>query len=168
MRIASCSVLFVAAAFLAGCNPQAAKDLQMAKSQVNTWVERLDTQTTKTGVYVRHQDEVLPEVDPWGNKLRVSYSQGGLAEIVKVSSAGPDGMFGNDDDIREERQTTNLAGVGEGLKSGAQDLANESAKGVVKGVVAGVKESLPKFGKKGDDAELPEAPANEPEESTPE
>lgn len=152
-----------------GCaDPQAAKNREVAISQVNEWVERLDSETTATGVYIRHQGDELPDDDPWGNPLRVRYSRGGVAEIVKVTSAGPDGLYGNSDDIHEERQSANLAGIGNGIKTGVQELTSESAKGVVKGLVSGVKESLPKFGKKDDDAELAAAPEADPADMPPE
>lgn len=165
MDIRNFSLTTAIAVFSVGCaDPQLERDRQAAKAMVGQWVERLDAQTTETGVYVRHEGEVLPETDPWGNKLRVSYSRGGMAEIVKVASVGPDGVFGTDDDIRQERQSTNLAGLGEGLKSGAQELASESAKGAVKGLVSGVKESLPKWPRKDDDASLDDQTEIEPGE----
>lgn len=96
----------------------------------------------------------MPEADPWGNKLRVSYSRDGLSEIVKVKSAGPDGQFDTDDDVVEQRMTANLAGVGEGIKENIGEVSENAAEGAVRGTIEGVKEgikeSLPKFGKKED------------------
>lgn len=117
---------------------------QQARATAVQWADRLDAQTTEAGVYIRHEGETLPDSDPWGKKLEVTYSRGGVAEIIKVASAGPDGVFGSEDDIIEQRQSTNLAGVGEGLKKNAQELASETGKGMVKGMIDGVKESFSK------------------------
>ncbi len=57
-----------------------------ATAQVKRWAEKLDSETAATGVYCRHDGNQLPESDPWGTPLRVGYSQGGLAEVVMVSS----------------------------------------------------------------------------------
>ncbi len=69
-------------------------------------------------------------------------------EILKVSSAGPDGKFDTDDDLIQERSSTNLAGVGEGIKENIGDVAERAAtgavKGTFKGLKEGIKESLPR------------------------
>ena len=114
--------------------------------------DELDGNVTKSGRYVRAKEGRAAQTDPWGTKLRIKYSSGGMAEELAVSSAGPDRQFDTDDDITEQRMTANLAGVGEGIKENIGEVAKEAAAGAVEGTVTGVKESikanLPKFGKK--------------------
>ena len=141
----SASQLLAAIAMIAaaGCSdPQLAKDRETARALTRSWVERLDSQTTNTGSYIHHQGERLPDQDPWKNPLRVGYSRGGVSEVVKVSSAGPDQKFDTDDDIVEERQTTNLAGVGQGIKENIGEVAENAAAGTVKGTMKGLKEGI--------------------------
>ncbi len=101
---------------------------------------RLDTQTTEAGVYVRVPEEELPDTDLWGTKLRVQYAQGGVAETIRVTSAGRDKLFGTTDDISSYCLSTNLKGIGTGLR----DNAEEASRNVAKGLVEGVKEGLKK------------------------
>ena len=128
----------LAAPFLSGC----ADKVETARTQVTRWADRLDRQTTETGVYIRHPGEQLPERDPWGVPLKVAYSQGGVAEMVVVSSAGPDGEFDSQDDIIQQRMSANLKGVGEGIKKNAAEVAEEAAAGAAKGMVKGLKEGV--------------------------
>ena len=65
-----------------------------------------------------------------------------MAEIVTVTSAGRDRELHSTDDLSTFRQSTNLKGVGEGIKKHAGEVAGEMAKGAVKGAVDGVKESV--------------------------
>jgi len=145
VRYLTVALLFLASA---GCQPQA--DLEETRALTRRWADELDSQTTESGVYIRHQGDQLPDADPWNNKLRVQYSQGGVNEIVKVTSAGPDGKFDTDDDIVEQRMTANLAGVGEGIKKNigevSENVASGAMKGTIQGVKEGIKENLPKFG----------------------
>jgi hypothetical protein len=154
-------VMFCAAA---GCSdPQLEKDLEQARALTRRWVERLDSQTTDSGSYIRHQGERLADQDPWGNPLRVGYSRGGVSEVVKVSSSGPDQKFDTDDDVFEERATANLAGVGEGIKENIGEVAENAAAGTVKGTIKGLKEgirdNLPKLPGKKDEAAAGDEPA---------
>ena len=87
------------------------------------WAEKLDAQTTKTGIYIRHQGENLPEKDPWGKVLQVQYKQWGVAETVTVRSAGPDGTLFTSDDIVDERMAANFKGLGEGVKKNVSEIA---------------------------------------------
>ncbi len=124
---------------LAGC-----ADLrkQQTRDQVNRVADDLDTKTKKTGVYERVEPAELPDRDAWGTPLRVTYSQGGVAEMVKVTSAGPDREYGNRDDIVAERMAMNFKGVGEGIKQNAGSVARDVAKGAVEGVAEGVSETV--------------------------
>jgi hypothetical protein len=123
-----------------GCSNSAEYD--RAQAQVQRIVDNLDRRTTATGVYVRVNIDEVKEIDPWGMTIQVAYSQGGVAEVVSVRSAGPDGEFQTDDDIVAEGMTANLKGVGEGIKKNAEEIAASTAKGIVKGTVEGVKESI--------------------------
>src|SRR4051794_4284075 len=114
---------FVISAVLlvAGCSD--GKSIELARSQVNTLADRLDSQVTAVGVYVHPGEgsefDFKESLDPWGHPIKASYSRGGLQETLVVRSAGPDGLFANGDDILAERSKTNLAGVGSGLKENA-------------------------------------------------
>jgi len=113
-----------------------------ARSEVERLAAELDSRTTPTGVYVRAKPDEVQKADPWGTPLEVTYSQGGIAEIVRVRSAGPDRKFDTTDDIQAQRMAANLKGVGEGIKKNAEETAANAAKGLVKGAVQGVKESI--------------------------
>lgn len=115
-----------------------------ARDQVARWAEKLDAQTTKTGVYIRHQGENLPEKDPWVKALQVQYKQGGIAETVTVRSAGPDGTLLTSDDIFDQRMAANFKGLGEGVKKNVSEIARETMKGAVKGTVEGIKDVFSK------------------------
>ena len=128
----------------AGCDNGAARRaaIEKAEGQVRRIAAELDQKTTETGVYVRVKEGEVKESDPWGKRVEVSYSQGGLAEVVRVRSAGPDREFDTKDDVVAEGMTANLKGIGEGIKRNAEETAANAAKGIVSGTVAGVKESI--------------------------
>jgi hypothetical protein len=115
---------------------------RLARAQVGRWAEKLDGETTRTGVYIRRPGETLPEADPWGHPLLVSYTQGGFAEALTVRSMGPDGIAYSDDDVFEDRHAANLKGAGEAIKDNVGTISKEATRGVIKGL----KEELtPKF-----------------------
>ena len=104
-------VATIAIVFLYAADQRAAD----ARAQVSRWVEQLHGQTTETGVYVRHPGgNQLPENDPWGTPLNVTYAQGGFAETLTVRSAGPDRVFHTQDDIVAQRSVMNFKGIGNG------------------------------------------------------
>jgi hypothetical protein len=115
---------------------------QEVRSLCEQWADRLDKQTTDAGVYVRWEGETLPDNDPWGNPLRVSYSQGGVAEAVEVRSLGPDGQSHTADDVTASRIAMNFKGVGTGIKQGAEETARNAAKGAIRGLIDGTKKAL--------------------------
>ena len=115
---------------------------QEVRSLCEQWADRLDRQTTETGVYVRWEGETLPDGDPWGRPLRVSYSQGGVAEAFEVRSLGPDGQSHTPDDVVASRMAMNLKGIGTGIKQGAEETARNTARGAVQGLVDGTREAL--------------------------
>ena len=128
---------------VSGCSDQAAeRNRERAEAQVQRLATDLDGRTTATGAYVRVKEADIKETDPWGTQIKVGYSQGGIAEMVEVRSAGPDREFNTRDDIVADRMAANLKGVGEGIKKNAEETASRAAKGVVKGAIQGVKESI--------------------------
>ena len=155
MRQVACSSLIVAMSipiFASGCGDRLARQaalekarrasIDKAEAQVERIAEDLDKRTTNAGVYVRVKDGEMTEKDPWGTPIKVSYSQGGVAEVLSVRSAGPDHEYNTDDDLVAQGLAANLKGIGEGLKQNIEESAAKAAKGVVKGTVDGVKESI--------------------------
>ena len=143
-RISICVILAIVF-ITVGCsgdkqNHQA--KIEQTAAQVRRVAEKLDKQTTPTGVYIRVDDADIKETDAWGTKLEVSYSQGGVAETLTVRSAGSDREFHSADDIVAGGTAMNLRGIGEGVKQNIEGTAANAAKGVVKGTVEGVKESF--------------------------
>jgi len=114
-----------------------------AQAQVTRWAEQLHGQTTDAGVYVRHPGgNQLPENDPWGTPLNVTYAQGGFAETLTVRSAGPDRVFHTQDDIVAQRSVMNFKGIGKGAKDNVEEFTRNSARGLVKGAAEGIKETV--------------------------
>jgi len=147
-QLARWSILAAALAMLSvatGCeNPLArqAAAIDKARAQTARLAEQLDQKTTATGAYVRVKDGEIQEDDPWGTRIKITYSQGGLAETISVRSAGPDREFHTDDDIEETAVSANLKGIGAGIKEHAGEVAANAAEGVVRGTVKGIKESI--------------------------
>lgn len=129
---------------VAGCDlGQARREaIKRAEAQVRRLGLELDQQTTKTGSYIRVKDAEIKELDPWNTKLSVSYTQGGVAEVIQVRSAGPDRKFHTDDDIVDQRFAANLKGIGEGIKNNAKETASNVASGIVTGTIKGAKEAI--------------------------
>jgi hypothetical protein len=135
------ALAFVAVAFVAaGCGDDRSRE--KAEAQIQRLADNLDAKTTETGVYIRVKEGEIKENDPWGTPIKVSYSQGGVAEMIEVRSAGPDREFHSSDDLVAQRMAANLKGIGEGIKKNAEATAAGAAKGLVKGAVEGVKESI--------------------------
>ncbi len=116
--------------------------LAEARATVARWAEQLHGQTTDAGVYIRHPAQQLPENDPWGTPLNVTYGQGGFIETLTVRSAGPDRAFFTEDDIVAQRSVMNLKGIGKGAKENVEELAQKGARGLMKGAAEGIKESV--------------------------
>jgi hypothetical protein len=121
-----------------------------ARALCEQWADRLDKKTTDAGIYIRWAGDTLPDADPWGNPLRVSYSQGGVSEMVEVRSLGGDERSHTEDDIAITRVAMNIKGLGTGPKEGIEDTTANAAKGLVKGTIAGIKDAVG-LGKKKDD-----------------
>lgn len=119
-----------------------------AEAVVETWSARLATTTTSDGHLVRQADDSeLAVKDPWGNPLRVRYTQNAFQETVTVTSCGPDGVYVSADDIAASDTNTDWVGFGKKTANTVEDVTSSVArgatKGVVSGVVEGVSESLP-------------------------
>ena len=134
-----CVVLLL---FFTGCgeNPKIRK--MQAQSQVDRWANDLDQRTDESGVYQRVKPDEIQETDPWDKKLQISYSHGGVAEIVRVRSAGPDGSFDTRDDIVAQRMSANWKGLRQGIKDDAEKVAANTTRGAVRGGIEGIKESV--------------------------
>ena len=113
-----------------------------ASAQVKRWAEKLDSETSDTGVYQRPAGNELLERDPWGTPLRVRYAQGGVAEVVVVTSAGSDKSFGTPDDVERSGIALNFKGVGEGIRKNAGEVAHRSARGALHGAILGIKDGV--------------------------
>lgn len=113
-----------------------------AKTQVLEWATKLNSQITPTGTYIRYPSEDLPENDPWGNPLKVSYSNGMITETLVVRSAGKDKKYGTDDDVVATNHKNNFKGVKDGIKNNVEETAKSGGKGAVKGIIEGIKDGL--------------------------
>ena len=113
-----------------------------ARAQVERWADRLDGQTNEAGVYQRHEGAQLPEVDPWEERLRVEYSQGGFAESLTVRSMGSDRQSHTDDDIVASRSTANLKGIGTGMKENVEEFSQRGSRGAFRGAIEGLKDGI--------------------------
>ncbi len=139
---------------------------EQALSQVKRITKEYDKKTTESGVYIRASEGELKEKDPWGTPLVLSYSQGGVAEMVTVTSAGRDKTFHTADDVEAQGIAVNFKGAGEGIKKNIEETSANAAKGFVKGAVKGVKESIKEslpFKKKKKDVEEKDGEAAEAE-----
>lgn len=115
---------------------------ESAKAQVGRIADELDGRTTPTGSYVRAESSEFTDTDPWGRRLEIHYSEGGVAESLTVRSAGPDGLSHNGDDVVATRMVANFKGLGRGIKDNIQETGANAARGVVKGAIEGVREAF--------------------------
>jgi hypothetical protein len=118
-----------------------AEKRQTTDKHVTALAERLDAQVER-GRYKRIDPAAVTETDSWGHPIRVEYREEGVAERLIVRSAGRDGVFDTDDDIRANRILMNAKGVGESLHDGTASVAKEAAKGVLRGVKEEVKDTF--------------------------
>jgi len=91
------------------------KQLREADETIAGWTELLNREQPGGG-FERH--EGITDLDPWGNRIRVSYEQRFVNEVMTIDSAGPDGEFGNEDDLRRTRtlfHPRNLAASDSGM-----------------------------------------------------
>jgi hypothetical protein len=104
------------------------------KEKLSKWAEILDQEVKPSGVYIKRDSEFLPDLDGWGTSLKVKYRNEGIAQILIVYSAGKDKKWETDDDLRVRKMQINAAGIGEGIKEHASEVAGEATKGVVSSV----------------------------------
>ena len=104
------------------------------KKKLKKWAETLDQEVKPSGVYIKRDSEVLPDLDGWGTSLKVKYRNEGIAQILVVYSAGEDKKWDTEDDLRVQKMQINAAGIGEGIKEHASEVAGEAAKGVASSV----------------------------------
>jgi hypothetical protein len=119
-----------------------------AEAACERWAEKLATQTTPTGSFIRPESGELPENDPWGHPLVVVYREGGLAESLEVRSLGPEGVSHSSDDLVATRHSVTLKGMGTAVKEGIEETAENASRGLVRGAIDGVRKEL-----RGDDDE---------------
>lgn len=109
-----------------GCSDMQATKRADAEMQVAVLAARLRQQTTDTASYVRLAPEDVKEIDPWGTRLTVTYTEGGLSESFEVRSAGPDGRKHTADDIIETGTVVNFKGVGRAMREGVEETAGNA------------------------------------------
>jgi hypothetical protein len=86
---------------------EAARKLKQADQLVEKWAGTVEP--SGSGGFVRR--EGITEMDPWGNYIRIRFHQKWFQEIAIIQSAGPDGVFDNDDDLLRQRSTGNVWGI---------------------------------------------------------
>ncbi len=106
--------------------------VQRTKVTLKNIADELDTLVSDEGRYVRvHQS---PGVDAWGRDLKVSYLSEGckaLVETLEVRSAGPNGEFGDRDDLVVRRRNV--------VRGAALANVKDTAAATVKGLIEGLK-----------------------------
>jgi len=95
---------------------QQAQQLKDGDEMVAKWATMVQEKATKDG-FGFEKTEGLTETDPWGQQIKVSYHQKWFNEIATIQSAGPDGLFGSEDDLTRVRTAKNPAGILEGISS---------------------------------------------------
>jgi hypothetical protein len=90
--------------------------LEDGDKMVAKWATMVQEKATKDG-FGFEKTEGLTEADPWGQQIKVSYHQKWFHEIATIQSAGPDGIFGSEDDLTRVRTAKNPAGIFEGIST---------------------------------------------------
>jgi len=93
-----------------------AQQLKDGDALVAKWADKIQETATKDS-FGYERMEGLTEADPWGQQIKVNYRQEWFKEIATIQSAGPDGVFGNTDDLIRTRSAKNPAGIIEGISS---------------------------------------------------
>lgn len=88
------------------------QQLRDADALVQEMAEHLQKNATSKGFT---RIEGATELDPWGNALRIDYSQDWFDEIATIRSAGPDGKMDTFDDIIRTKKTSNVNGILHGM-----------------------------------------------------
>jgi len=92
------------------------QQLKDGDALVAKWADKVQETATKDGFGFTKM-EGLTEADPWGQQIKVYYRQEWFNEIATIQSAGPDGVYGNDDDLIRIRSAKNPAGVLQGIST---------------------------------------------------
>lgn len=87
------------------------EELRQADSLVASLADSLKSDSINDGFI--HPEGI--ELDPWGNKLEIKYSQEWFQEIATVISYGPDEVAGTVDDLVRTRKTYHLNGIFSGI-----------------------------------------------------
>lgn len=83
---------------------QRRRALEAGDALVVEWADKLAADKSEDGAFVAY--EGLTQADPWGQQLRVSYTDPEQdRQTLEVRSAGPNGAFDDDDDILRTRTT---------------------------------------------------------------
>ena len=94
----------------------AVQQLKDADVLVAKWTDIIQETATKDAFGFKKM-EGLTEADPWGNQIKVNYHQVWFDEIATIQSAGPDGIYGNNDDLTRTRSAKNPAGLFQGIST---------------------------------------------------
>lgn len=87
---------------------QKEQQLRDADTLVQKWADQAEKQA---GNHV----EGLTDLDPWGNRIEVTYHQEWFSEIATVRSHGPDGKAKTADDLVRTRSYSNPSGILKGI-----------------------------------------------------
>lgn len=111
---------------------QANEKRRISTKNVLSTLSQARQSVSEEGKFIRLQSDSLPD-DAYGKRLRVEYYPGGTTEIVAVTSAGPDGEFDTEDDLRAEATLLNFQGAGKAATAGAKTLAKNIIEGIKEG-----------------------------------
>ncbi len=89
--------------------------LKVADAVVQEWADKLG-EKQPSGGFKHHEGVTDP--DPWGQLVKIEYKQQWANEIMTVTSAGPDGKFGTQDDLIRVRTASNPNGIIDGISNG--------------------------------------------------
>lgn len=125
-------VVVGAAIFVSDCRNrervEQARRLEAERAVVSTIAARLADElargTDPDGRFVRKPEGDLPDADAWGRSFRLVYRSGRLSDGLEVRSAGPDGQWGNHDDVVVTRES----------KVSAKALTRDAASGLLDAV----------------------------------
>lgn len=94
----------------------AAQQLKDGDALVAKWADTIQERATKDA-FGFEKIEGLTEADPWDNQIKINYHQVWFDEIATIQSAGPDGIYGNNDDLTRTRSAKNPAGLFQGIST---------------------------------------------------
>ncbi|AWM39861.1 hypothetical protein GobsT_17660 [Gemmata obscuriglobus] len=103
-------LLVVTVIFVSDCRSrERAERLEAERAAASATASRvadaLARETDPDGRFVRKPEGELPDIDTWGRVFRLAYRAGHFSDGLEVRSAGPDGQWGNDDDVVVTRES---------------------------------------------------------------